>query len=39
MTDMNNDKKTAGAAPDPQAAPPASPKTATKRPAARPLQE
>ena len=36
MTDMNNDKKTAGAAPDPQAAPPASPKTATKRPAARP---
>lgn len=39
MTDMNNDKKTAGAAPDPQAAPPASPKTATKRPAARPPQE
>ena len=39
MTDMNNDKKAAGAAPDPQAAPPASPKTATKRPAARPPQE
>lgn len=39
MTDMNNDKKTAGAAPGPQAAPPASPKTATKRPAARPPQE
>ena len=39
MTDMNNDKKTAGAAPDHQAAPPASPKTATKRPAARPPQE
>ena len=39
MTDMNNDKKNAGAAPDPQAAPPASPKTATKRPAARPPQE
>ena len=39
MTDMNNDKKTAGAAPDPQAAPPESPKTATKRPAARPPQE
>ena len=39
MTDMNNDKKTAGAAPDPQAAPPASPKTASKRPAARPPQE
>lgn len=39
MTDMNNDKKTAGAAPDPQAAPPAPPKTATKRPAARPPQE
>lgn len=39
MTDMNNDKKTAGAAPDPQAAPPASPKTDPKRPAARPPQE
>ena len=39
MTDMNNDKKTAGAAPDPQAAPPASPKTATKRPAAAPPKE
>lgn len=39
MTDMNNDKKTAGAAPGPQAAPPASPKTASKRPAARPPQE
>ena len=39
MTDMNNDKKTAGAAPDPQAAPPAPPKTATKCPAARPPQE
>lgn len=39
MTDMNNDKKTAGAAPGPQAAPPVPPKTATKRPAARPPQE
>ena len=39
MTDMNNDKKTAGAAPDPQAAPPASPKTATKRPARPPQEE
>ena len=39
MTDMNNDKKTAGAAPDPQAAPPASPKTDPKRPAAAPPKE
>ena len=39
MTDMNNDKKTAGAAPGPQAAPPVPPKTDPKRPAARPPQE
>lgn len=39
MTDMNNDKKTAGAAPGPQAAPPAPPKTDPKRPAAAPPKE
>lgn len=39
MTDMNNDKKTAGAAPGSQAAPPASLKTASKRPAAAPPKE
>ena len=39
MTDMNNDKKTAGAAPGPQAAPPVPPKTDPKRPAAAPPKE
>lgn len=39
MTDMNNDKKTAGAAPGPQAAPPVPPKTDPKRPAAVPPKE